>query len=658
MQLPVGTRLLGGKYKIEKGLGQGGFGITYLAEQTGLGRKVAVKEFFMKEHCNRETTTSHVSVPSVGSRELVSRFRDKFMKEAGQIASFENPHIVRIIDVFEDNGTAYYVMEYLYGKNLEALVREQGALSEAVAVKYIRNIADALAEVHANSFLHLDVKPANVMLNKKGEAVLIDFGISKHYDDSGSQTSSALIGVSEGYAPIEQYEAGALDNFTPATDIYALGATFYFLLTGKRPPKASDVMNDGLPEFPSNISPALRSAVEKAMQSRRKDRPQSIMEFLDSLTCSLPKEKSNVVPDVAKNRILADDAATEIVAVPADDLTAVPSAQIPPPPLSGISGNTATESVRKSDVGYEKPKKSKAPFFMLLFFFLAVMGGGAWFLLGEYGGSGGNGNDVAEEVITNPAIVAAQRFLNDPSKANYVAVEVAGEGLNEAQLQEFAEWIMNHESEIERAVSCIDNELPSEFESAKDSSAYVNFSNYDGMSNGVMWVDLGLPSGIKWATHNVGAPFPEFYGNYYAWGEVAAKENYISNNCDTYGKDMYDISGDYGYDVARNAWNSFRIPTLADFQELIDYCTWTWIEYEGVKGYKVTGGNGKSIFLPATGCYYGTSNQVIGTSGSYWCSTPDDSNTENAHFLLFDDDNYSITSYHRYYGRSIRPVMD
>ena len=280
MHLQAGALLKNGEYKIEKVLGQGGFGITYLAEQTSLGRKVALKEFFMDGLCNRDAATSHVSVPSVGSKKLVERFKQKFIKEARMIASFDNSHIISIHDVFEENGTAYYVMEYLGGKSLSAIVNEQGIMSETLAMKYIRQVADALAEVHANNLLHLDVKPANIMLNKKGEAVLIDFGISKHYDEAGNQTSSALIGTSEGYAPIEQYEAGALDSFTPATDIYALGATLFFLLTGTRPPKAGDVMNDGLPELPSEISQTVSGAITAAMQPRRKDRPQSIAEFL------------------------------------------------------------------------------------------------------------------------------------------------------------------------------------------------------------------------------------------------------------------------------------------------------------------------------------------------------------------------------------------
>ena len=328
MHLLIGAHLQGGKYKIEKVLGQGGFGITYLAEHTGLGRKVALKEFFMQEHCNRDADTAQVSVPSVGSKELVERFRQKFLKEARMIASFDNGNIIKIFDIFEENNTAYYVMEYLEGKSLKTVVDAGGALAEASALKHIRQVADALCEIHSHNLLHLDVKPANIMLNRKGQAVLIDFGISKHYDEGGHQTSSALIGTSEGYAPLEQYEAGALDSFTPATDIYALGATLFFLLTGTRPPKAGDVMNDGLPVLPQEISPAVRNAIDVAMQPRRKDRPQSIADFLALLGGVAPRTGGAAVPGMsAEPMAFADDAATEIS--PVHNVPPAPSIQTP-----------------------------------------------------------------------------------------------------------------------------------------------------------------------------------------------------------------------------------------------------------------------------------------------------------------------------------------
>ena len=284
MYLQSGTLLQGGKYRIEEVLGQGGFGITYLAVQTNLkNRKVAVKEFFLKEHCERDASTSYVSMGTSGSKDLVLKFKNKFIKEAETIAEMDNPHIVRIHDVFEENGTAYYVMEYLSCGSLSDRI-PSGGLPESEAVGYIRQVADALSYIHENKILHLDIKPSNILFRKADEAVLIDFGISKHYDESGgSQTSSTPVGISEGYAPTEQYEREGISSFSASTDIYSLGATLYCLLSGHRPPKASIVLNDGLPPLPSSVSASTRVAVETAMSPKRKDRPQSVEDFLELL---------------------------------------------------------------------------------------------------------------------------------------------------------------------------------------------------------------------------------------------------------------------------------------------------------------------------------------------------------------------------------------
>ena len=279
MHLKHGAVLQGGKYKIEKLLGQGGFGITYLAVQTGLDRKVAIKEFFMKEHCNRDADTSHVSVPSVGSRELVAKFKEKFIKEAQMISGYKHPNIVIIHDVFEENGTAYYVMEYHGGGSLSSLSLP---LSYEEASGYIRQVASALSYLHDHNTMHLDVKPSNVLIDSDGNAVLIDFGVSKRYDQAGHQTSSTPVGISHGYAPGEQYQQGTL-AFSPATDIYALGATFYKLVTGDTPPDQNEVNENGLPPFPATVPASIAALIEKSMQPRRKDRPQSISGFLGML---------------------------------------------------------------------------------------------------------------------------------------------------------------------------------------------------------------------------------------------------------------------------------------------------------------------------------------------------------------------------------------
>ena len=264
MHLKQGTLLQGGKYRIEKVLGQGGFGITYLAEQVMLGRKVAVKEFFIKELCNRDGATSHVSVGSTGSIEMVERFKEKFLKEARLIAAMDNNHIVRIYDIFEENDTAYYIMENIDGGSVDALVKDR-ALQETYALKIIKEVGSALEYIHMQNILHLDVKPSNILLRKNGDAVLIDFGISKRYDDAGGQTSTTPVGISKGYAPIEQYNQG-LQNFSPATDVYSLGATLFKLLTGQTPPEAPSLLDDDeFPECPVKVSSSYWSAIELSL---------------------------------------------------------------------------------------------------------------------------------------------------------------------------------------------------------------------------------------------------------------------------------------------------------------------------------------------------------------------------------------------------------
>ena len=292
--LQQGSTLQGGRYRIERVLGQGGFGITYLAVQSGLERKVAIKEFFMKELCNRDGSTSHVTLGTEGSRETVARFREKFLKEARNIARLNHPHIVRIYDIFEENGTAYYVMEYAEGGSLADLLKRRGCLSEPDATCYILQVAEALAYIHAENMNHLDVKPANILLNDRNEAILIDFGLSKQYDAlTGGQTSTTPVGISEGYAPMEQYKQGGVSEFSPETDIYALGATFFKLLTGKTPPSSLDVNEDGVPvdELKARgVSLPAIDLIVQAMEPKKKGRMKDVRLFINNGKNQLQEE--------------------------------------------------------------------------------------------------------------------------------------------------------------------------------------------------------------------------------------------------------------------------------------------------------------------------------------------------------------------------------
>jgi uncharacterized protein (TIGR02145 family) len=178
-------------------------------------------------------------------------------------------------------------------------------------------------------------------------------------------------------------------------------------------------------------------------------------------------------------------------------------------------------------------------------------------------------------------------------------------------------------------------------------------------SNGHEYVDLGLPSGLKWATCNVGASSPEQYGDYYAWGEIETKGEYSNENSKARGKSIGDISGNSNYDVARAKWGgNWRMPTMEELEELNSKCTWQWTTQKGINGYKVTGPNGNSIFMPAAGCREGSSLYSAGEYGFYWSSTPYESKDNNAYSLYFDSSDHNVYWDSRYYGQSVRPVSE
>ncbi len=310
-ELKSGSQLQAGKYKIDHVLGQGGFGITYKATtQSALAGNlggmtvevpIAIKEFFIKDFCVRNADSSYVSVPTTGSKEQTEKYRQKFVKEARNIATLSHPNIVQVLDVFEENGTVYYVMQYLDGGSLRDKVKANGPLPEAQAVAYIRQMADALGYMHQKKHIcHLDVKPGNILLDKNDRAMLIDFGISKSYDEHGNETSSTPVGLSQGYAPLEQYQ-NSLHDFSPVTDIYSLGATLYYLLTGETPPEAAVVLENGIGQQPQHVSRNVWQAIEAAMQPLRKDRPQTTEAFLDIIDNGLPELTEETIVVEAKN---------------------------------------------------------------------------------------------------------------------------------------------------------------------------------------------------------------------------------------------------------------------------------------------------------------------------------------------------------------------
>ena len=305
MKLQPGTPLQGDRYRIISSLGRGGFGVTYLAEQVNLRRRVCIKEFFPKDYYKRDGDTGSLTLSSDGFAEMMDKFKTKFIKEAQTIATLNHANIIPIYDVFEENGTAYYVMDYIEGESLSDIVKRGGALAEADALRYICEAASALEHIHDRNINHLDVKPGNIMVRREdNRAILIDFGLSKHYDaESGDATSTTPVGVSHGFAPMEQYKQGGVSKFSPETDIYSLGATLYYLVTGNVPPQAADIADDGLPTLPAHLSSSVRTAIEHSMEVQRKRRPHSINEFVTYLNGGTKQTNNDVVATIADSEV-------------------------------------------------------------------------------------------------------------------------------------------------------------------------------------------------------------------------------------------------------------------------------------------------------------------------------------------------------------------
>lgn len=295
--LAIGTIIHGEAYdyKIMDVLGQGTFGITYKAKvemKGALGRLdsnmyVAVKEFFMKEVNGREN--SSVTSGSTSNGGLFYYYRDKFEREARNLSTLSHPNIVKVLEAFHANGTTYYSMEYIDGISLDKKIAQspQGRMPLTEAIETLKQIGAAIAFMHSRNMLHLDVKPGNVMMRKDGTAVLIDFGLSKQYTSDGEPESSTKVGAgTPGYAPIEQASYHEGKGFPTMMDVYALGGTLFKMLTGQRPPEASEILNEGFPTdslrqlfIPDNIV----NSISRAMAPLKKDRWQTVDEFVKHL---------------------------------------------------------------------------------------------------------------------------------------------------------------------------------------------------------------------------------------------------------------------------------------------------------------------------------------------------------------------------------------
>lgn len=269
------------QFTIVQFLKSGGFGNTYLAT-TPNGTHVVIKEYYPKGICNRASDGLYVVINNDDNKKNYESQKQKLIKEAQRLKSLSHTNIVRVSDWFEANGTAYYVMDYIKGVSLKDLINQQGKpFSEKDALDYLNQILSAVEYIHSKGILHLDIKPSNIMIDDKNTPILIDFGASKIFDTTSENfsifTTSSIMAYTQGYAPIEQV-LGEKKRIGTHSDIYALGATLYFMLTGTTPPSPSTINDEGL-KYNEKIPPIIFDTIVNAMQPKAKDRIQSIEIF-------------------------------------------------------------------------------------------------------------------------------------------------------------------------------------------------------------------------------------------------------------------------------------------------------------------------------------------------------------------------------------------
>ena len=282
--LPIGTLLHNGEYIIGKVLGRpGGFGITYLAWDTRFDIKVAIKEYLPFQIAARAADGTSVSIHTQDYRADFEFGLDKFLEEAKTLAQFRHPNIVRVLNFFRENGTAYMVMDYLEGESLAEYLARVGTLTVPDAEAIIRPLLDGLSHIHAKNILHRDIKPANIYLTREGQAILLDFGSARQSFRNLSKSLTAV--VTPGFAPWEQYHRKGKQG--PWTDIYACAATLYFMVTGIVPPDGTErlveddlvAIGDIVPEADGKVM----DAIMKGLAVNPENRQQTVVEMVGDL---------------------------------------------------------------------------------------------------------------------------------------------------------------------------------------------------------------------------------------------------------------------------------------------------------------------------------------------------------------------------------------
>ena len=336
--LRKGTRLIG-RYTIEGVLGQGGFGITYLGMDELHEKPVAIKEFFPQGIVTRNIQYQDtVTVTFVGEKDNYEKGKERFLKEARTMAKFSKDEgIVKALDFFEINNTAYIVMEYLEGVTLKQYLRENKRIDAEDLVELLVPLIEALDEIHSQGLIHRDISPDNIMVLPDGRIKLMDFGAARDYTEFGEKSLSIVL--KPGYAPPEQYQTHGVQG--PWTDIYALCATMYKCITGENPPDAIErVMDDHLKKisaFGIPVLPQIEEAIIKGMSVSAQDRYQNVGDFCEDLYGGY---EENSVPEAEESQSQVE---TELAEQSVETKTGMLTEGIPQ------SKYSTTEAVQESE---------------------------------------------------------------------------------------------------------------------------------------------------------------------------------------------------------------------------------------------------------------------------------------------------------------------
>jgi len=349
-ELRAKTILQSGKYTIERVIGSGGFGITYLARHNSLGHYFAIKEFFISEYCLRGYIGKTVKLQGIDPV-VYDKYLQKFIEEAQILARLDHPNIVKVTDIFQENNTAYIVMPFVEGQTLQQMVDEKGRLNYETAVNYIAQIAEAVDYIHQRDILHRDIKPDNIIITPENKAILIDFGSAREFIHDKTQQHTAI--YTQGYAPLEQYSSNSKKG--SYSDIYSLGAVFYFALTGQKPMDAATRTMDTMPEPKSlllSIPNEANRTIMKAMSLKPENRQQSVSEFLEDLlnmSATYQKNKSKNVTELMED-------------------------------LQNVAENKEknTPIIYQNFNGKEKPKVKPAQWLIITLLFFLIAGGGIY----------------------------------------------------------------------------------------------------------------------------------------------------------------------------------------------------------------------------------------------------------------------------------------